>query len=144
MCQRPFYHWCIHRCLLVSTGCPGVNVCQNGYSDNCLKASRLLQQWTSVFPRFISILFIILPVAGTVYSADLWRKAKNNKQPPDANYGSTSSMQKHTSTSKTEKTQTHEAISRILPLVDGSKQSRCLNILFKIMYIQEQCIRHYG
>ncbi|KAL7989115.1 hypothetical protein Chor_008034 [Crotalus horridus] len=88
----------------------------------CAKDLSTIDAFTGVC-LFISVLFIILPVVGTVYSADLWRKAKTNKQPSDANYGSTSSMQKHTSTSKTEKTQTHEAISGILPLVDGSKQS---------------------
>ncbi|XP_025029484.1 O-acyltransferase like protein [Python bivittatus] len=72
---------------------------------------------------FISVFFIILPAAGTIYSAVLWRKAKSNQLPSDANYGSTSSMQKNTSKSKTERTQTHESISGLLPLVDGSKQT---------------------
>ncbi|XP_070593015.1 O-acyltransferase like protein-like [Erythrolamprus reginae] len=61
----------------------------------CAKDLSTIDAFTGVC-LFISVLFIILPVAGTIYSADLWRKAENNKQPSDANYGSTSSMQKLT------------------------------------------------
>ncbi|XP_032070149.1 O-acyltransferase like protein [Thamnophis elegans] len=101
----------------------------------CAKDLSTIDAFTGVC-LFISVLFIILPVAGTMYNADLWRKAKDNKQPSDANYGSTSSTQKHTSTSKTETTQTDESLSGILPLVDGSKQSS-LDCIMKCFSLQK-------
>ncbi|KAG8131212.1 hypothetical protein E2320_017772 [Naja naja] len=101
----------------------------------CAKDLSTIDAFTGIC-LFISVLFIILLVAGTLYSTDLWRKAKGNKQPSDANYGSTSSMQKLTSTSQTEETQTHKSISGILPLVDGSKQST-LDCIMKCFSLQK-------
>ncbi|XP_042309850.1 O-acyltransferase like protein-like [Sceloporus undulatus] len=75
----------------------------------------------------VSIVFIILPLTGTVYTAGGWRKVRCNELPSDgllsANYGSTSSTEKNTRKPKAERKHSHEHASELLAVSDDSKQS---------------------
>ncbi|KAF7243883.1 O-acyltransferase like protein [Varanus komodoensis] len=81
----------------------------------------------------LSLVFIILPAAGTFYSADVCMKAKRNELPsqslPSANYGSTSSIENNKNKSKAERKHSHEPGSALWPVLEGSKPNTFDHIL---------------
>ncbi|EMP26704.1 hypothetical protein UY3_16208 [Chelonia mydas] len=70
---------------------------------------------------FVSILFIVLPITGTVYAAAVRWEVKFDESPsdslPSANYGSTSSNEKDKRESKGDIRRNHYKMNSVLPVV---------------------------
>uniref|UniRef100_A0A8C4Y5X1 Nose resistant-to-fluoxetine protein N-terminal domain-containing protein n=1 Tax=Gopherus evgoodei TaxID=1825980 RepID=A0A8C4Y5X1_9SAUR len=91
---------------------------------------------------FVSILFIVLPITGTVYAAAVRWEVKFEESPsdslPSANYGSTSSNEKDKSESKEDIRWNHCKMNSVLPVVsDDVSFLGALDSTLKCFYLQK-------